>query len=353
MFIFNRTVLLLLVAVENMGVTSIARTMPRIRGHFLSAAFACCGRHHVSNSKCNGQLPLRIDSAQKKHRIQQLAHTYRSRSTHLFMSDDPNDGGAIINISQMKKTITRLSLRTVKKIGKASVRLKTTQDQLFKSRAAIEEKQEVDDVLLEQLEQSPSDTTLSEYENDLSQLQSRLQKLNWLEEQFNTPPLKKKGDLSPEQLLKSTDVGEQILQYIQELEINENEAAKQKRVEEDAKNKRSKKEMSYQKQQQQVEGSRLPYRRYYTEDNVEIKVRFDLTGSKHLRASQSYISLLATKNYHRSVNKRLTMMSCLYHQNTAQDLIGGITPPAAPAHMSYYAPMTPPHPRKTLKMLPP
>lgn len=276
MVIFNKTVLLLLVAAYNMGVTSIARTMPRIRGH-LSAAFAsynCCGRHHVSQLKCNGQLPLRMDS-NKKHRFRPLDYTYRSRSTHLFMSDDHNDGGEIINIPQMKKTITRLSLRTVKKIGKASVRLKATQDRLAKARAAIEENQEVDDALLEQLEQAPSETTLKEYENDLSYLQTRLQKLNWLEEQFNTPPLKKKGDLTSDQLLELTDVGEQILQYTQELEINENEAAKQKRVEEDAKNKRSKKEMSYQKQQQQqIEGSRLPYRRYYTEGNVEIKVGF-------------------------------------------------------------------------------
>eukprot|EP00956_Cyclotella_meneghiniana_P010316 scaffold14253_cov72-Cyclotella_meneghiniana.AAC.2 len=267
--------------------------MPRIRGH-LSAAFASynyCGRHHVSQLKCNGQLPLRMDSTYKKHRFRPLDYTYRSRSTHLFMSDDHNDGGEIINIPQMKKTVTRLSLRTVKKIGKASVRLKATQDRLAKARAAIEENQEVDDALLEQLEQAPSETTLKEYENDLSYLQTRLQKLNWLEEQFNTPPLKKKGDLTSDQLLELTDVGEQILQYTQELEINENEAAKQKRVEEDAKNKRSKKEMSYQKQQQQqVEGSRLPYRRYYTEGNVEIKVGKQATDNDVLSLSPEHRS---------------------------------------------------------------
>jgi pyruvate carboxylase len=75
------------------------------------------------------------------------------------------------------------------------------------------------------------------------------------------------------ELLKLTDEGEQILQYIQDLEINENEPEKSKRIEEDSKYKKSKKEMSFQKQQQlQSLGSRLPYRRYYTESNSEIQV---------------------------------------------------------------------------------
>jgi pyruvate carboxylase len=96
------------------------------------------------------------------------------------------------------------------------------------------------------------------WNNDLIALRSRLQQLNWIEEQFNNSPLKKKSTLTAPELLKLTDEGEQILQYIQELEINENEHEKNKRIEEDAKNKKSKKEMSFQKQQQpQDQGSRL------------------------------------------------------------------------------------------------
>jgi hypothetical protein len=81
----------------------------------------------------------------------------------------------------------------------------------------------VDNALLEQMEQSPSETSLEEHQNDLIALQSRVQQLNWLEEQFNNSPLKKKSTLTAPELLKLTDKGEQILKYIQELDINENE----------------------------------------------------------------------------------------------------------------------------------
>jgi pyruvate carboxylase len=192
----------------------------------------------------------------------------------------------------MKKEITRLSLRTVKKIGKVSVRIQAVQDQLAKVRAAIDAAQQVDEALLEQLEQSPSETSLKEHENDLVFLQSRLQQLNWLEEQFNNSPLKKKSTLTAPELLKLTDEGEQILQYIQELKINENEAEKNKRIEEDANNKKSKKDMSFQKQQQQQQqdqGSRLPYRRYYTESNIEIKVS---SSGLHSQPRDSFVLIL-------------------------------------------------------------
>lgn len=173
-----------------------------------------------------------------------------------------------INIPQIKKEITRLSLRTIKKIGKVSVRIQAAEDQLAKVRAIMEKSQDVDDELMKQLEQAPSDAIMSGHKKELADLQLRLEQLNWLEEQFSNPPLKKKGSLTSDELLKLTDAGEQIMQYIEE--IIANEAVKNKRVEEDLNNKRSKKEKS--QQQKQQEGGRLPYRRYYTESNIEIKV---------------------------------------------------------------------------------
>jgi hypothetical protein len=175
-----------------------------------------------------------------------------------------------INIPQIKKEITRLSLRTIKKIGKVSVRIQAAEDQLAKVRAIMEKSQDVDDELMKQLEQAPSDAIMSGHKKELADLQLRLEQLNWLEEQFSNPPLKKKGSLTSDELLKLTDAGEQIMQYIEE--IIANEAVKNKRVEEDLNNKRSKKEMSQQQQQQKQQEGRLPYRRYYTENNIEIKV---------------------------------------------------------------------------------
>ena len=275
----SKKALLLLVGMippsaTEMGVTSIARSlMPRsVRGR-TSAAFAYSGKRNFSSrSMQNSQICPALVCRNNRYAC-------RRRSTNLFMSDNSNEDiettltASTVDIPQMKKEITRLSLRTVKKIGKVSVRIQAAEDQLAKVRAAMES-QEVDDALLEQLEKSPSEATLTEHRNEMTTLQTRLKQLNWLEEQFNNPPLKKKGILTSEELLQLTESGEQILGYIAELQINETVDAKNKRVEEDAKNKMSKKQSQTQRQQQkEVEGSRLPYRRYYTENNVEIKVR--------------------------------------------------------------------------------
>jgi hypothetical protein len=248
----------------------------------------------------------------------------------------------------MKKEITRLSLRTVKKIGKVSVRIQAVQDQLAKVRAAIDAAQQVDEALLEQLEQSPSETSLKEHENDLVSLQSRLQQLNWLEEQFNNSPLKKKSTLTASELLKLTDAGEQILQYIQELKINENEAEKNKRIEEDAKNKKSKKDMSFQKQQQQQQdqGGRLPYRRYYTESNIEIKVS---PSGLHSQPRDSFVLILHFFAIQRSANKPQTTMFSPSRRNIDPDPIGGTTHRVVPDPTSCFARMTHPRPKRMSK----
>lgn len=277
----NKSVLILLVAkvsrasTKNMVDNFIARGMPRGNIH---AAFAYSGKNNYSRyARSRQMLPLSL-GIYKRYGLQEQGYFQQCKRhlTNIFLSDSSDEVGQTqtINIPQLKKEVTRLSLRTVKKIGKMSVRIQAFDADLEKVRATMEEKQDVDDGLLKQLENAPSEATLAEHHNDMADLQSRLKQLNWLEEQLNNPPLKKKGSLTSEELLKLTDAGEQILQYIEDMEINENEVAKNKRIEEDAKNKRSKKEMSYQKQQQQQQGGRLPYRRYYTEGNVEIKVSF-------------------------------------------------------------------------------
>jgi hypothetical protein len=270
----NKSALLLIAAIiprtstERMGVSSIAwRRLPRFCGH-MNAAFAHSGKRQFSKVYGSQQM-------HNNYRDLDFLQQYRCRSTKLFVTNGPaeseeTDASSTIDIPQIKKEITRLSLRTIKKIGKVSVRIQAAEDQLAKARAAMEERQDVDDELMTQLEQAPSDATMSGHQKELADLQFRLQQLNWLEEQFNNSPLKKKGSLTSEELLKLTDAGEQILQYIEE--INENEAVKNKRIEEDLKNKRSKKEKS---QRQQQEGGRLPYRRYYTESGIEIKVSTD------------------------------------------------------------------------------
>ena len=179
-------------------------------------------------------------------------------STHDTPFHDDDEQQGTIDLPQIKKGITRLLLRTHKKIGKVSARMDAArQDQSF------------------------SELSVEELDQEFHELQSRLQRLNWLEDQWNNvPSLKKKTSLTSWQelmaLLPKNDTGRRIGQYIRELEIDDNELARNKRIEEDVRNKKSKKEMSFQRQQQlqqtQREGGRLSYRRYYSENQTEIRV---------------------------------------------------------------------------------
>ena len=215
---------------------------------------------------------------------------FGSRSiTHLFMSsNDENDNDSStteaeertsFNIPVLKKETARLTLRIHKKIGKASTRIRYADEQYEKLRVAIDTNQDetMDDKLLQQLEEAPN---IQQFKNDLQQLQNRLQKLNWLEEQFSKPPLKSKKQLSSNDLLSSELYGEEgrkVLEYVLELDISDDESSKQKRIDQNAQNRRSKKERAVQLKEEgggggEGNGPRLPYRRYYTETNVEIRV---------------------------------------------------------------------------------
>mmetsp|Transcript_21851 Transcript_21851/g.46147 ORF Transcript_21851/g.46147 Transcript_21851/m.46147 type:complete len:412 (+) Transcript_21851:83-1318(+) len=216
--------------------------------------------------------------------------------TNLFMaSDDDNENNEELartsfNIQALKKETTRLTLRAHKKVGKVSTRIRAAEAQYEKLRVAIDEStsEELDEKLMQQLEQAPN---VEQYKVQMKELQDRLQKLNWLEEQFSKSPLKSKKVLPVEDLKTLSPEGEQVLQYVLELDINDDESQKQKRIEENARNRRSKKERAATlKDQNQQQGPRLPYRRYYTEKQVEIRVGKQATDNDVLSLSSEHRS---------------------------------------------------------------
>jgi len=217
-------------------------------------------------------------------------------STQLFMSSDEVDGSASdkepkasFNIAALKKETSRLITRSIKKVGKVSARVRYAEEQLEKLKAEIDASasEEVDDELLEKLENAPN---IEDHRKEMAELQSRLRKLNWLEEHLAKSPLKGKKIMTLEDLQK-TEIGSQVVEYVTELEINDDENQKQKRIEADEMMKRAKK----QKQQNtngggNETGPRLPYRRYYTENKTEIKVGKQATDNDVLSLSPEHRS---------------------------------------------------------------
>ncbi|KAL3805406.1 hypothetical protein HJC23_009113 [Cyclotella cryptica] len=309
----NKTLLLLLVASLSilqtstteimMGMntpctssSSISRTMHRLQFHLKTmhripnhAAFvrsfgstrplptfqpvvAASSSHHINSSYRRKRELLFYQSTAPQRRRLAMTMSFTDDSS----SNDDDERKGTIDLPQIKKSITRLVLRTHKKIGKVSTRMDAARQ-----------------------DQSTSEQYVLELEQELSDLQSRLRRLNWLEDQWNNnPPLKKKTVLTSWQeliaLLPENETGRKIMQYIQELEIDESEVARNKRIEEDMKNKKSKKEMVLQRQQQQQqtqgEGARLPYRRYYSENQTEIRVGKQATDNDVLSLSPQHRS---------------------------------------------------------------
>lgn len=227
-------------------------------------------------------------------------HTLESRylsspTTQLFMSSD-DDGSAQqepkegYNIAALKKETSRLITRTIKKVGKVSARVRYAEEQYEKLKAEIDAStsEEVDDELLEKLENAPN---VEDHRKEMAELQSRLRKLNWLEEHLAKSPLKGKKIMSLEDLQK-TEIGSQLVEYVTELEINDDENQKQKRIEADEMRKRAKKQKSAENTNGggNASGPRLPYRRYYTENKVEIKVGKQATDNDVLSLSPEHRS---------------------------------------------------------------
>ena len=229
--------------------------------------------------------------------------TVSSSFTQLFMSsDDENDNDdttiparTSFNIPILKKETVRLQLRTHKKIGKLSTRIRGAEEQYDKLRVAIDASEsssaseEEEDKLLQQLEQAPDVQT---FKNDLKDLQDRLQKLNWLEEQFNKAPLKSKKQIPIDELESLYTDGAQVVQYIIELDISDDEDQKKKNILQNANNRRAKqqKDALNKEQDKQVQGGRLPYRRYYSESQTEIRVGKQATDNDVLSLSPEHRS---------------------------------------------------------------
>ena len=190
-------------------------------------------------------------------------------------SSSSNNNNSVNNrtsfdIPALKKEAMRLILRTHKKIGTVSTRIRSAEERYDDLR----EGRVLDEKLLQQMEQSPS---IEQYKVELTNLQSRLQKLNWLDEHLHR--LKSKKQATVEELQSSSSLdGVRIVQLINELEINDNaETLRLQKIDMDINNKRAKAEkdaIAKEKAQgvQQQQGGRLPYRRYYTEQRTEIRV---------------------------------------------------------------------------------
>lgn len=190
------------------------------------------------------------------------------------------------DIPALKKETMRLILRTHKKIGNVSTRIRSAEEQYDKLRSDTSSggvEGGVDEKLGQQMEQAPN---IEQYKQELTDLQSRLQKLNWLDEQINQLSSIIKGSkkhVTVQVIQNSTAKfssldGARIVQLINELEINDNaETIRLQKIEIDIHNKRAKAEkdaITKEKAQlqQQQQGGRLPYRRYYSEQRTEIRV---------------------------------------------------------------------------------
>jgi hypothetical protein len=182
--------------------------------------------------------------------------TSRSSTTSVFMSameeedsEDENDTEqktitSTWNVAGLKKEVTRLSLRSHKKISKASQRL-------TKAKEEVDRLVNSPDVTMEELEQCPSN--VEELERDLIDWQTRLKQLNQLEVLLYDV----KGG-------KPTVLPETTAQLALALKVND-EAPKREATDVSTKKK--------EKGPRLMTSFRLPYRRYYTENKTEIRVR--------------------------------------------------------------------------------
>ena len=144
---------------------------------------------------------------------------------------------SIWNIKGLKKEVARLILRSHKKIGKVHTKVRNAQAQIDKLTTS--------DPTLEQLEQCPN---IDAIQFELEELQSRLQKLNELEECLQKET-KKEATLAPNVAQLALDLG-----------VDDQPPPRPERGPKKAKGPRV------------MDASRLPYRRFYTENKTEIRV---------------------------------------------------------------------------------
>lgn len=142
------------------------------------------------------------------------------------------------NIPGLKKEVTRLILRSHKKIAKSSTRLANAQKLVDKLTA------EDSDATLEELEQCPNVEAL---EFELNEIRSRLKKLNELESLLESEK-KKQAILPVEAATLALDLG-----------VNDEPPKRPPRAPKKKKGPRQ-------------EAPRKPYRRFYTVNKTEIRV---------------------------------------------------------------------------------
>jgi hypothetical protein len=145
------------------------------------------------------------------------------------------------NLNGLKKEVSRLTVRCHKKVGKAHQRLQTATKEVERLTSSGP-----DDVTLEELEQCPN---LEGLEADVQELQNRLTQLNQLEVLLQD--FKGKKILLPEH----------IAALALELQVQDEPPQQAERP--------AKKE----KGPRNMNSFRLPYRRYYTANKTEIRVR--------------------------------------------------------------------------------
>jgi hypothetical protein len=192
-------------------------------------------------------------------------HSHRPRSFSLLMTaiddadmDDSIHQGKTLesswNIPSLKKELARMILRSHKKIGKASQKLRKAKETL--DRLTDESSQ----ASLEELEQYPN---VEAFELEMTELQARLEGLNALDELLKAHPKKEAVFLPEETARLAIDLG-----------VNDKppptpvrgpgRSAKGPRVE---------------------EKSRIPYRRYFSFQNIEIRVGKRATDNDELSLS--------------------------------------------------------------------
>lgn len=193
-----------------------------------------------------GSRSIRSQSLPQRHL--RFKHLAKKREFSLFESsssisdsDTKVDLDRKWNVGGLQKEVSRLTVRCHKKIGKARQRLDmATQD--------VDQLISNPDVTVEELEDCPN---VEKLEKDVKELQTRLQNLNELEVRLAELGLKGKNVVLPE------DVAALAI----DLEVNDTPPEPQERV--------TKKE----KGPRNMQSFRLPYRRYYSENKTEIRVR--------------------------------------------------------------------------------
>jgi predicted ribosome quality control (RQC) complex YloA/Tae2 family protein len=195
--------------------------------------------------------PHRCYSLQPESNARQRPFSSRSggRSRSLWAStatdDDEVEGYSKTiesewNIPGLKKEVMRLVLRTHKKLGKANQRLS-------KAREMVDQLTSDASASLEDLEECPDIDTL---EFELTELQSRLRKLNALEEGLQSIKAKKEDKVLPEEMAS----------LAVDLCVDDQPPTKIPRG------------MTKAKGPRVSESFRLPYRRFYSFGGVEIRV---------------------------------------------------------------------------------